>query len=168
MTDLIPCEFFIVQYVPDVIRGEFVNIGIILRAIKQEDGVKRRAQVRFTRNWRRVLCLCPQADLDMLIALEEDWASVLDSGEADMFTSYLGDLLSNSIQMTEPRASLAQSLDVELNQLLSIYVDSSLQASTQLDRRRDIVHIMRSQFENAGLWSQMQKQIPGISVHPSR
>ena len=44
-----PCEFFLVRYVPDPVRGEFVNIGVLLR----EAGGSA-AQVRFTRDWTRV------------------------------------------------------------------------------------------------------------------
>lgn len=160
MSNLIPCEFFVVRYVPDVIKQEFVNIGIVLRTAAQDEGVKREAQVRFTRNWKRVLCLDPDVDINLLVALEDDWTLTLASQQADWFVSHLGDLLSNSIQMTEPRASLAQDLDLELNKLVSLYVDSGPQIATQLDRRRDIALSMRSQFQDAGVWSQMQKRIP--------
>ena len=160
MTDVIPCEFFVVRYVPDVTKGEFVNIGIVLRVAEQEAGVKREAQVRFTRNWRRVLCLDPHADIDLLVAIEEEWASVLASDQAEPFMAHLGSSLSNSIQITEPRASLAQSLDLELNQLSSMYVESKLQVLSQLDERSALVKGMRSQFEDAGVWSHMLKKIP--------
>ena len=31
MTDRIQCEFFLLRYVPDAVKNEFVNIGVLLR-----------------------------------------------------------------------------------------------------------------------------------------
>ena len=52
------CEFHLLRYVPDAVRNEYVHIGVILR----EQGSLRPAEVRFTRDWRRVRCLDPEAD----------------------------------------------------------------------------------------------------------
>ncbi len=30
MADVKQCEFFLLRYVPDVVKGEFVNIGVVL------------------------------------------------------------------------------------------------------------------------------------------
>ncbi len=50
------CEFFLLRYVPDVVKGEFVNIGVLLRetAGSRQAGRQAWAQVRFTRDWSRV------------------------------------------------------------------------------------------------------------------
>ena len=53
------CEFSLIRYVPDVVKGEFANIGVILR---EEGG---RAAVRFTRDWSRVRCMDADADTDL-------------------------------------------------------------------------------------------------------
>ncbi len=31
MAERTPCEFFLIRYVPDAVKGEFVNIGVLLR-----------------------------------------------------------------------------------------------------------------------------------------
>ena len=59
------CEFQLIRYVPDPVKNEFVNIGVLLRAATGEQTV-----LRFTRDWGRVLCLDPDADTQMLEALE--------------------------------------------------------------------------------------------------
>ena len=46
------CEFSLVRYVPDTVKNEFVNIGVVLR-----EAGPREAAVRFTRDWRRVRCV---------------------------------------------------------------------------------------------------------------
>ncbi len=41
------------------VRNEYVHIGVILR----EQGSREAAEVRFTRDWRRVRCLIPMPTL---------------------------------------------------------------------------------------------------------
>ena len=50
MAERLQCEFSLIRYVPDVVKGEFVNIGVVLR---NAGG----AEVRFTRDWARVRCM---------------------------------------------------------------------------------------------------------------
>jgi len=61
------CEFQLLRYVPDAVRNEYVHIGVILR----EQG-NPRGEVRFTRNWRRVRCLDPDADTALLEGMESE------------------------------------------------------------------------------------------------
>ncbi len=70
MADGRQLEFFLLRYVPNVVKDEFVNIGVVM----VEPGAKGGgfAEVRFTRDWRRVRCLDPQADVEMLEALERE------------------------------------------------------------------------------------------------
>ena len=62
------CEFQLLRYVPDAVRNEYVHIGVILR----EQGSREPAQVRFTRDWRRVRCLDPEADTALLEGMETE------------------------------------------------------------------------------------------------
>lgn len=147
MSDRIPCEFFIIRYVPDLVRGEFVNIGIILRRIR-EDGKTKATDVivRFTRDWSRVQRLQPEADIQLLEAFEgvlanrlaEDTAAPvitdLKDFVADGVEGYLEqhavtrvladfrDDLANSIQMTERHVSLAETTTKEIERLMRAYV----------------------------------------------
>ncbi len=68
LSERLPCEFFLVRYVPDTMKGEFVNVGVLLR----EGGRPETALVRFTRDWSRVRCLDPDADTATLEALESE------------------------------------------------------------------------------------------------
>ncbi len=45
-----------------------MHIGVILR----EQGSREAAQVRFTRDWRRVRCLDPEADTALLEGMESE------------------------------------------------------------------------------------------------
>ena len=175
MSERIPCEFSLIRYVPDVVKGEFTNIGVILREARsetsQDSEARRKAvtQVRFTRDWRRVRCIDPDADTELLESLEEEIASLLISeatGPAPQkpLIFLLSDTLSNSIQITEPRACLAESFALELEQLMRLYIDP-LRARLSRERTertgRTAIHAeMRKAFERTGVWAAMFKRYP--------
>ena len=50
-------EFFLLRYVPDAVKDEFVNIGVVMVEPGANGGGF--ADVRFTRDWRRVRCFDP-------------------------------------------------------------------------------------------------------------
>src|ERR1700690_2061246 len=62
------CEFFLLRYVPNVVKEEFVNIGVVLL----EEGESGFTGVRFTRDWRRARCFDPDADIELLESYEAD------------------------------------------------------------------------------------------------
>ncbi|MFI4880865.1 MAG: DUF3037 domain-containing protein, partial [Steroidobacterales bacterium] len=72
----------------------------------------------------------------------------------------LEDTLSNSVQITEARASLAESLPAEMEQLMRMYVEP-LKVKTERKRtgRAAIAAAMRNEFERAGVWGMMRKRI---------
>jgi hypothetical protein len=160
----VPCEFFLIRYVPDVVKGEFTNIGVVLREAGAESGTgaRARAVVRFTRDWGRVRCMDAAADLGLLEALEGEIAARLELGERDLkpVMGVLADTLSNSVQITDARACLAQSMPAELEQLMRLYVEP---LKTKLERRRTgraaIAGAMRTEFERARVWGLMRKRI---------
>lgn len=122
--DAIKCEFFIVRYVPNLLRGEFVNIGIILRQIVSPN---ESALVKFTTDWSRVLCLDPEADLSTIKALEEDFRDRIasDSGSASGVLDLLRGL-SHGIDIDGPKGTMAkQEMETELLRLMNIYVDDA-------------------------------------------
>src|SRR5579863_4755891 len=65
-------EFFLLRYVPDAVKGEFVNIGLAAIESPETRIGAGFADVRFTRDWSRVLRADPQADIEVLQALEQD------------------------------------------------------------------------------------------------
>jgi len=155
------CEFSLVRYVPDVVKGEFTNIGVVLRAAG--DGA---AQVRFTRDWSRVRCMDPEADLALLESLESEMAALLERQRADTdaakpLLSVLEDSLSNSLQLTEMRGTLAENLPTEMEQLLKMYVEplKARAERRQQSGRAAIVGSIRNEFERAGVWRLMRKRI---------
>ena len=162
MAERIQCEFFLIRYVPDVVKGEFTNIGVVLREAGPSSGQAEGAVVRFTRDWSRVRCMDADADIGLLEALEAEIGERLRLGAADTkpVMQVLEDTLSNSVQISEPRVALAESVPAELEQLMRMYVEP---LKVKQERRRTgraaIAASMRSQFERAGVWGLMRKRI---------
>jgi hypothetical protein len=158
LTDRIQCEFFLLRYVPDAVKNEFVNIGVMLR----EAGRTETTQVRFTRDWSRVRCMDPDADTGLLEAMEGELAArVRDAGSGSKpVMQMLEESLSTSVQMTEKRGSLALSMPAELEQLMRLYVEPLRERVVRRKSgRAGIVDSMRKEFERAGAWPLMRKRI---------
>jgi hypothetical protein len=152
------CEFQLIRYVPDPVRNEFVNIGVLLRAAG--DG---QTGLRFTRNWGRVQCLDPDADTELLEALESEISDRLRTQPADYPQPILGRLessLSNGIQITESKGYLAESFLAGLEDLMRMYIDPPRRERKQhRGGRAGIQAAMRNRFEDAGVWGIMSKKI---------
>jgi Protein of unknown function (DUF3037) len=158
MPDRKQCEFQLIRYVPDSVKNEFVNIGVVLRA----NGPGGESTVRFTRDWSRVRCLDPDADTAMLEALEIEVARRIAAGDGDgkPVLDLLEDSLSNAVQITQAKAFLADSFIAGLEQLVSLYVDTAKRERSSRRSGRATIHsAMRAQFERAGVWTLMRKQI---------
>jgi Protein of unknown function (DUF3037) len=158
LAERIQCEFFLIRYVPDVVKGEFANIGVLLREAGRDD----RAVVRFTRDWSRVKCMDADADIGLLEALEGEIGARLrmEAPGTKPVMEILEDTLANSVQMTEVKACLAESLPAEIEQLMRMYVEP-LKVKTEWKRtgRAAIAGAMRTEFERAGVWGLMRKRI---------
>ena len=150
------CEFQLLRYVPDVVRNEYVNIGVILR----EQG-STHAEVRFTRDWRRVRCLYADADTALLEGMESELRQRLQAEPESGLMRILGESLSTNVQMTEPKGYLAETLPAGIEQLMKMYVEPPpREKSLRLSGRAAIHARMRSEFERAGVWDLMRKRIP--------
>jgi len=149
------CEFFLVRYVPDPVKNEYVNIGVLLR----EQGVAEEAVVRFTRDWSRVRCVDPDADTTMLEALEEDVRRRM-SVQGAAAIKALQDSLSNDVQLTEAKGFLAESIPAGMEELMRLYVEPRKREAVARRGGRQAVHAkMRTQFERTGVWDLMRKRI---------
>ncbi len=157
------CEFRLIRYVPDPVKGEFANIGVVLRAAGVGGG---QTAVRFTRDWSRVRCLHPDADVEMLQGLEGELLSRLAGASAEPFESkpvleVLEDTLSNSLQISASRGTLAESLPTEMELLLRMYVEPLKGKAERraASGRTAIAGRMRREFERAGVWELLRKRV---------
>lgn len=163
------CEFQLLRYVSDVVRNEYVHIGVILR----EQGSRDAAEVRFTRDWRRVRCLNPDADTALLEGMESEIRRRFIAEPDGRLMHLLSESLSLNVQMTEPKAYLAESLPAGMEELMRLYVDPPpRERLPRLSGRAAIQARMRTEFERVGVWDLLRKRIaasdytrPGDPLH---
>jgi hypothetical protein len=168
MADYKHCDFFLLRYVPDVVKQEFVNVGVVMLE-EGEDGF---TDVRFTRDWRRVRCLDPEADIELLQSYEDELRRLLQSRTAEVINyrlpmsrrQWLLDLMqqsfSGTLQVAPMQGVLTESPQAELGILARAYLESERRpAQREAAGRRAIYNVMRGAFEHAGVWNVMWKDI---------
>jgi hypothetical protein len=144
-------EFFLLRYVPDAVKDEFVNIGLVM--IEAGANVGGFADVRFTRDWRRVRCLDPQADVEMLESLERDIRrQIADVNDGAVLLRRLEDSFSNVIQLSPAKGCLAEDPAREIETMASIYLSAArVGGKREATGRQMILTQMREAFEQAGV-----------------
>ncbi len=172
-------EFQLLRYVPDAVRNECVHVGVILREAAETDEPGKiesvtgeagksgrgkagsgKIEVRFTRDWRRVRCLDPDADTALLEGMEGELRRRLEAEPGGRLMRLLEESLSLNVQMTEPKAYLAESLPAGMEELMRLYVEAPARERTpRLSGRAAIQARMRSEFEHAGVWDLLRKRI---------
>jgi Protein of unknown function (DUF3037) len=153
----ISCRFFLLRYVPDAVKNEFVNIGLVLLPPAGS------AEVRFTHDWSRVRCLDPQVDVEVLEALESDLREKLRemNGDHEFILRRIQDSFSNALQPTEFQGCLAESPGAEADELARLYLERPRRRqSRELSARQAIYQRMQQEFESAGVWPLMWRAVP--------
>ncbi len=155
MADRKQLGFFLIRYAPDAIKEEFVNIGLVVLGDTGN-------AVRFTSDYRRVRCLDPTADLDMLRALEAELRARLAQAGSnpDAMLKLLHDSFSNTLQLSPVKACLAESVEQEADRLAEMYLETRRPArGREAAGRQLILGRMRDAFSQAGVWKLMSHQI---------
>lgn len=155
------CEFQLLRYVPDPVRNEFVHVGVILREQPPTQDDSLAMELRFTRDWRRVRCLDPHADTALLEGMETELRHKLRHDPEGKMKRILDEALSLNVQMTTPKAYLAESLPAGIEELMRLYVDPPKRERVpRLSGRAAVQSVMRAEFEHAGVWDLLRKRIP--------
>jgi len=150
------CEFFLLRYVPDVVRGEFVNIGVVM--VEADAGF---SDVRLTRDWRSARCLDPGVDVEMLEAMgREVRARLSDVTDRGLLMGQLEESLSNTLQLSSPKGCLTEDPRRELEELASLYLETKKVSERREAGGRQMVFArMKTAFEKAGVWEHMRHGI---------
>jgi Protein of unknown function (DUF3037) len=150
------CNFFVLRYVPDAVKNEFVNIGLVLLPESSAP------EVRFTHDWTRVRCIDSQADVDLLQALEADLRDQLRgvNGDHETIIRRIQDSFSNALQPSEFKGCLAESPAQEADKLAKLYLERERpRGQRQPSSRQMIRDRMQQEFEAFGVWRIMSRNI---------
>jgi hypothetical protein len=122
-SDLVPpagerqvMKVFLVSYVPRTLENGSVNIAVVMVGNGSAD-------VRFARDWKRVLAVDPEADTDLLTELTReirDKMRVPDEGEEMLLR--MEDSWSNTVQVSIGRGCLTEDPATEIEALASQYL----------------------------------------------
>ena len=123
MVEMKHCEFFLLRYVPDAVKDEFINIGLVL--LHRNTKGTEFADVRFTRDWRRVRCQDPEADVEVLQAMESQIRQELgEPRERAAMLKRLEDSLSNTLQISVSKGCLTADPAQEIEALARMYLEA--------------------------------------------
>jgi hypothetical protein len=145
-------EFFLLRYVPDAVKGEFVNFGLM--ALGEGANGAELIDVRFTRDWSRVLCLDPQADLDVLSALQKEIQREIGRNKDELtLLRKMDDSFSGVVQVSGVMPVLTEQTAVaEIEEVARIFLEApKLSRRREPAGRRKILETMRDEFEKAGV-----------------
>lgn len=147
-------EFFVLRYVPDAVKGEFVNFGLM--ALEDGPDGSRLLDVRLTKDWGRVQCLDPQVDIEVLQALEREIGQeVGQAWERAALLRKMEDSFSSLIQISDVIPVLTEKTAVaEVEEMARIFLEvPKARQKREPAGRQKILHTMRDEFDRAGVLS---------------
>ncbi len=122
-------RYRVLRYTPNLIRDEWVNIGVLLEEANGREGhaaTPRRAVrvIEDASELNRVRRLHPGADEDLLRALPAEFDARLrvSPPDVDVYIEKLDQTLSTTLQLSPEKALLAEDFDLELERLFRDHV----------------------------------------------
>lgn len=159
-------DYFLLRYVPNAVREEFVNIALVMTESGGDGGGF--AGMHFTRDWRRARRVDPYIDVEVLEALGREMERRLsDVAERAKLLHEMMDSYSNLLQLSPMRHCLAEDPARELKDLASRLVEMAKPAEEGKERepgrragRKWIYSEMSAAFRSAGAWDALMKGVP--------
>jgi hypothetical protein len=158
------CTFFLVRYVPDLVRDEVLNIGVFVHSPEQKY-----FDCLFTDDFRRIKSFHPQADVELLRELQQHFEEEIEQ-RSDNWEEYIRSLqeYSNLIQFTEPHACHLRDPVSEIHDLFDRYVGRRISGPPPQNTRWRIKQKLTAAFVRVGVWERLDKRIRASTwTHPS-
>jgi hypothetical protein len=163
----------VLRYAPNLVRDEWVNIGVLL--FDPQSGERRLRLLEETAEFNRVRRLHPQADEALLRALRDDLedrfeqfsrAALADAGAsaASSWRQLLAnwdDTLSNAIQLAPQKGLSGGDLDAEMERLYADHVAPQTAAPRvgAPGSRATLRNYCSQVFRQAHIWKQLEKSV---------
>jgi hypothetical protein len=162
-SDVKECTFFLVRYIPDLVRDEVLNIGVFVHSPEQKY-----FDCLFSNDWRRIKSFHPQADLELLRDLQQHFEEEIDRRSND-WGNYIHSLqeYSNLIQFSAPRSCRVRDPSTEIQNLFTRYVGGRISGPPPENNRLRIKQKLTAAFVRAGVWGRIEKRIRASTwTHP--
>lgn len=158
-----PWVYRILRYTPNLVRDEWVNIGVLL--FDPQTGERRLRLIEEQEEFNRVRRLHPQADEFLLRALRDDlenrFQSAGGNGSWMQMLAKWDETLSNAVQLAPQKGVFAGDLDAEIERLYADHVAPQRAPSrVGAPGSRATVRSYCSQvFRQARLWERVEKAV---------
>ena len=163
------CAYRIVRYTPNLVRDEWVNIGVLV--FDPRSGERRLRLIEEQEEYARVRRLHPAADEALLRALRDDLenrfeAALRSNGHASAgglpeLLRKWDETLSNAVQLAPQKGVISEDLDAELERLYTDHVAVPRAAAragapgTRVQMRSYCAQVLRQ----ARLWDHMERAV---------
>jgi hypothetical protein len=153
--------YHVLRYVPDLVRDEWVNIGVLV--FNPRTGERRLRLIEDQGEYNRVRRLHPAADEAVLRALRNELEDRLDNGSVPLqkILEKCDETLSTTLQIAPQKGVIADDLDTELERLYSdhVAVPHVRTRVGQPGSRATIRSYCAQVFKQARIWDRLRKSV---------
>lgn len=159
--------YHILRYVPNLVRDEWVNIGVLV--FNPETGERRLRLIEDQVEYNRVRRLHPTVDEAVLRALRDELEDCVDPERdrrpaipLEKILSKCDETLSTALQIAPQKGVLADDLDGELERLYSDHVAVPPRVHSRVGQpgnRATIRAYCAQVFKQARIWDKLQKSV---------
>jgi hypothetical protein len=159
--------YVILRYTPNLVRNEWVNIGVLL--FDPASGERRLRLIEDQEEFARVRRLHPAADEALLRGLRDDLEDRLrdarqtaEGGDWQKLLAKWDDTLANALQLAPRKGVFAEDLDAELERLYADHVAPQRAASRvgAAGSRAFVRNYCAQVWKLANLWGRLEKAVP--------
>ena len=159
-TNLRPCAYHVVRYTPNLVRDEWINIGVVL--FDPASGRVLRRLMEEPEEFARVRRLHPAMDQELLRRLPEEFEAQLTAGGHQPAASLarLEQTLSNTLQFSPQKGLLAEDLEAELDRLYRDHIEPPRSGRLEDPTSRNAIRGRANQvFRTAGIWPRLERRV---------
>jgi hypothetical protein len=165
MAETQTCAYRILRYTPNLVRDEWINIGVLLYDPVKGGGKPRLRLIEEPEEFARVRRLHPEADERLLRALRDDFERQFAAGDGGWRQALekMDETLSNALQLAPQKGVLTEDVDAELERLYADHVAPPRARAGAAERpgsRGAIRNYCNQVWRQAGVWERIEKAVP--------
>lgn len=160
--DLRPCAYHVVRYQPNLVRDEWINIGVLL--LDPASGRIRQRWLEEPADFARLRRLHPSADENLLaglpLAFDAQFSSAGDGGIA--LLEKFDQTLSNALRLSPRKGVLSRDLEAELERIYRAQVEplrEPRRGITEIRTRQDLRSQVADFFRNEKILRWMERGV---------